>query len=330
MITEIIKINPQKPEKSKIKKAADIIKDGGLVAFPTETVYGLGADVFNEKAVKKIFVAKKRPFDDPLIVHIADISDLHKLAKIIPETAVKLAKKFWPGPLTMVFKKAKSVPDCVTAGLDTVAVRMPENNIALKLIKVSGTPIAAPSANIFTKPSPTSAKHVIEDLSGKIPMIIDAGQTKIGLESTVLDLTSKIPMILRPGKITAEELKPILGKIEYPPPEARPRPSGAGKTPKSPGMKYRHYSPKAKVILVVGEKNKTKNKIRELEKIYKKTAVIRADKDVENLSKNLFKKFREFDSKKIEIIIVEGVKEKGLGLALMNRTKKAASRIIRV
>ena len=329
MITKIIKINPQKPEKNKIKIAADIIKDGGLVAFPTETVYGLGADVFNKKAVKKIFIAKKRPFDDPLIVHIADIFDLHKLVEKIPETAVKLAKKFWPGPLTMVLNKKKSVPDCATAGLNTVAIRMPKNKIALELIIASNTPIAAPSANIFTKPSPTSAKHVIEDLSGKIPMIIDAGQTKIGLESTVLDLTSKIPIILRPGKITVEELKPILGRVDiytYQPKAGRPR----AEKPKSPGMKYKHYSPKAKVILVVGEKNKTKNKIRELEKIYKKTAVIRADKNVENLSKNLFKKFREFDSKKIKIIIVEGVKEKGLGFALMNRIKKAASRIIRV
>jgi len=329
MKTKILKINPRKPEINKIKSAAKIIKSGGLVAFPTETVYGLGADVFNQSAVKKIFLAKGRPFDNPLIIHIANIKDLYKLAEKIPETAIKLAKKFWPGPLTMVLNKKKSVPNCATAGLDTAAIRMPKNNIALELIRASKTPIAAPSANLFTKPSPTSAKHVIEDLSGKIPMIIDGGQTKIGLESTVLDLTSKIPMILRPGKITAEDLKPILGKVSiytYQPKAGRPR----AEKPKSPGMKYRHYSPKAKVILIVGGKNKAKNKIKELEKIYKKTAIIRADKNIEKLSRDLFKKFREFDNKKIEIILVEGVKEKGLGLALMNRLKKAANRIIKV
>lgn len=320
MQTRILKVSPQKPEKNKIKTAAKIIKSGGLVAFPTETVYGLGADVFNQSAVKKIFLAKGRPFDNPLIVHIAEIKDLQKLSVKIPPTAIKLAKKFWPGPLTMILNKKKSVLNCATAELDTVAIRMPKNKIALELIRASGTPIAAPSANAFTKPSPTSAKHVIEDLSGKIPMIIDGGQTQIGLESTVVDLTSKIPMILRPGKITAEELKKELGEIKIHPFKSL--------KPKSPGMKYKHYSPKAKVILVIGKN------IGKIIAKYKNSgcgvAIIKADKNIGLLAKNLFKKFRAFDNKKMDIIIVQGIKEKGLGLALMNRIKKAASEIIRV
>jgi L-threonylcarbamoyladenylate synthase len=332
MITKILKINPRKPEKYKIKIAARIIKSGGLVAFPTETVYGLGADVFNKKAVQKIFIAKGRPFDNPLIAHIADIRDLQKLAKKIPQKALILAKKFWPGPLTMVMEKSKNVPKIATAGLNTIAIRMPNNKIALKLIKASVAPIAAPSANTFTKPSPTSAKHVFDDLNKKISMIIDGGRTNIGLESTVVDLTSKVPEILRPGKITFEQLQSILGKIKVSQPTAG-HPQGE-KTPKSPGMKYKHYSPKAEVILVCGNKRKIKNKIQKIKNIYKKlkkkTAIIWADKNVKYLAKNLFKKFREFDNKRIDIIIVEGVKEKGLGLALMNRLKKAASEIIKV
>ena len=322
MQTKIVEINSRKPEIDKIKTAAKIIKSGGLIAFPTETVYGLGANALNKSAIKKIFIAKGRPFDDPLIVHIADIQDLNKLAKNIPQEAIKLAEKFWPGPLTMVLEKSKLVPDVATAGLKTVAIRMPKNNIALELIKASNTSIAAPSANTFSKPSPTSSQHVFNDLSGKIPMIIDGGQTKIGLESTVIDLTSKPYTILRPGKITAKELKKVLGKIKIHPFKS--------KKPKSPGMKYKHYSPNAKVILIYGNENKILEIQNQYEKMHKRTSIIWADKNIEFLAKNLFKKFREFDDKKMDIIIVQGVEEKGLGMALMNRIKKSASKIIRV
>jgi len=325
MITKILKINAQKPEINKIKQAAKIIKNGGLVAFPTETVYGLGANIFNQSAIKNIFKVKERPFDDPLIVHIANINDLYKLAENIPQNALKLTKKFWPGPLTIVLKKSKIVSDFITAKLDTVAIRMPENKIAFNLIKEAKCPIAAPSANKFTKPSPTQAKHVVDDLKNKIPLIIDGGQTKIGLESTVIDLTSKIPTILRPGRITFEQLTSALGKVKQNRPMAgRPR----AENPKSPGMKYKHYSPKAKVILILGKINQ--KIIDKYKKPNKKIAIIKSNKNNEFLAKNLFKKFREFDNKKFDIIIVESVKEKGLGLAIMNRLKKSASEIIKI
>ncbi len=323
MQTKTVKINSRKPETNRIKTAARIIKSGGLVAFPTETVYGLGANALDASAVKKIFAAKERPFDDPLIIHIADIQSLNKLAKNIPKEAIKLAEKFWPGPLTMIFKKSALVPDITTAGLKTVAIRMPKNNIALELIKVSNTPIAAPSANTFSRPSPTTARHVFDDLKNKIPLIIDGGQTEIGLESTVIDLTSRPYTILRPGKITKENLEKILDKVEIH--------SHKNKKIKSPGMKYKHYSPKAKVILIYGkitQKIIDKYKNPAFGGTSPKIAIIKSNKNVEALSKNLFKKFREFDNKKIDIIIVESVPEKGLGAALMNRIKKAASEIV--
>ena len=326
MITKTLKINPKKPELNKINQAAKIIKNGGLVAFPTETVYGLGANIFDEKALKKIYTTKGRPYDNPLIVHIADLKDLNILTKQIPKLALMLAKKFWPGPLTIILKKSEKISKIATAGLNTIAIRMPNNKIALKLIKASGVPIAAPSANKFTKPSPTLTKHVLEDFKNKIPLIIDGGQTQIGLESTVVDLTSKVPTILRPGKITFEQLTSVLGKIRCSQPKV-----GPPRAEKSPGMKYKHYSPKAEVILFCGKNVKVQmsNAKNEYFKQNKKIAIIWADKNVETLSKNLFKKFREFDNKKIDIILVESVKEEGLGAALMNRLKKSASKIIK-
>lgn len=323
MITKILKINPRKPEINRIKQAANIIKNGGLVAFPTETVYGLGGNIFDERALKNIYKTKGRPHDNPLIVHISDLKDLYVLAKQIPKSALKLAKNFWPGPLTIILRKSEKISKTATAGLDTIAIRMPNNRIALGLIRTSGVPIAAPSANKFTKPSPTLARHVLEDFKNKIPLIIDGGQTQIGLESTVLDLTPKIPTILRPGKVTKEELEKTLGRVEIY--------SHKTKEIKSPGTKYKHYSPKAKVILVYGKItqkliNKYKHPSTSLRA--RKVAVIWADKNVEKLSKDLFKKFREFDNKKIDIILVENVEEKGLGTALMNRLRKSASEII--
>lgn len=330
MKTQVIKINSKNPEIKKIQQAANIIKNGGLVAFPTETVYGLGADVFNKEALKKIFSAKGRPFDDPLIVHIAKKQDLNLLTKNVPEKAEKLIKKFWPGPLTIILNKSKNVPMLATANLDTIAIRMPENIIALKLIEESDTPIAAPSANSFSKPSPTLAKHVFHDLNKKIPLILNGGETEIGLESTIIDLTEKCPIILRPGKISQKEIEKLIGPVKII--------SKQSEKIKAPGMKYKHYSPNAKVILVMANQNKIKEIVIE-ERLYgKKVAVIGLNyhiadqsykaKDLNDLGRNLFKKFREFDKQKIDTIIVEGVKEKDLGAAIMNRVKKAATQII--
>lgn len=342
MHTTIIRLDPKKPDKKKIGSAAQILRKGGLVAFPTETVYGLGANALDEIAVKNIFVVKGRPSDNPLIVHIADKKEVYKLAREVPKKAVKLMDKFWPGPLTIVLKKRDIIPDVVSGNLDTVAIRMPSNKIALELIKQAGVPVAAPSANLSGKPSPTTADHVVDDLNRKIPVIICGGNAKIGLESTVIDLSTKIPMLLRPGRITAEQLVDELGKI---------RMSSIVyckkkklKVFRSPGMKYRHYSPNAKVILVYGSREKVVPKINEIYRRYKtqgkKVAIVGFDdyvsdltfvcKDVDELGKVLFDKFREFDDEKVDIIIVEGVKEEGFGLALMNRAKKAASIHIKV
>ncbi len=305
-----------KPKKnSDLRLAAETLKRGGLVAFPTETVYGLGANALDGKAVEKIFEAKGRPNDNPLIVHVSDKEELFALVSKVPEKAQKLMDKFWPGPLTLVLNKSKSVPRAVTAGQETVAIRMPNNKIALELIKQSGIPVAAPSANVSTRPSPTEAKHVLEDLDGKIDAIIDGGRTDIGLESTVIDLTSETPTILRPGKITKEELEKVIGKIEIK--------TKAGKVAKAPGMKYKHYSPKARVILV------RKKEIPSLKRKLgtKKTGIILKEGTFEEFAKSLFSKFREMDKRGIEVILVEKIKEKGLGVAIMNRLKKAAGEI---
>lgn len=313
MKTKIIKINPKKPEISKIKKSANIIKKGGLVAFPTETVYGLGANGLNKNAVKKIFKAKGRPQDNPLILHISNINQLSSLVEKIPKNAEKLIKKFWPGPLTIILKKSKKVPEIITAGLDSVAVRMPKNKIALELIKSSGCPLAAPSANLSGKPSPTIAEHVIEDLNTKIDAIIDGRKTDIGLESTVIDLTQEPSQILRPGKITKKQIEKIIGKIN--------NKKSKSKKPRSPGMKYRHYSPKAKIFTI-----QNKKQLKEILKKYpdKRTKILKYRTKIK-MGKNLFKDFREADKNDFKIIIVWNVKEKELGNAIMDRLKKASS-----
>lgn len=325
----MLKISKTNPEMYKIRKASSIIKSGGLVAFPTETVYGLGANALNPKAVEKIFKAKGRPSDNPLIVHIASKKEVYGLAKEVPKSARKLMDEFWPGPLTIVLKKSKVVPKIITAGLDTVAIRMPNNKIALKLIMESGVPIAAPSANSSTKPSPTSASHVLEDLDGKIDMIINGGSARIGVESTVIDMTSNVPMLLRPGGVSLEKLIECLGKVDVHPVAKGKRYKKA--IAKSPGMKYRHYSPKAEIILVEG-KGKTK-KINEIAKSLgkkgRKVAIMKMGKDHGRIAKRLFSTFREMDKKGFDAIIIEGINEKGLGLAVMNRVRKAASRRIR-
>ncbi|MDK2870487.1 MAG: L-threonylcarbamoyladenylate synthase [Pyrococcus sp.] len=332
----------EKLDERKLRVAARLIREGKLVAFPTETVYGLGADALNEKAVKRIFEAKGRPADNPLIVHIADFSQVYELAREVPEEAKMLAKKFWPGPLTIVLPRREIVPDVTTGGLDTVAIRMPKNEIALKLIKLSGRPIAAPSANISGKPSPTTAEHVVDDFYGKIECIIDGGETKIGVESTVIDLTEWPPVLLRPGGLPLEEIEKVIGEV-------RIHPAVFGKkvdVAKSPGMKYKHYAPDAEVIVVEGPKEKVRRKIaelvEELKKKGKRVGVIGSEsynadeffylgETVEEVARNLFKALRYMDKAKVDIVLAEGVEEKGLGLAVMNRLRKAAGyKIIKV
>lgn len=242
-----------------IKTAADIIAGGGLVAFPTETVYGLGGDAFDVNASARIYEAKGRPSDNPLIVHIAALEDLYSLTDNVPEKALALAKEFWPGPLTMIVDKKSCVPDTVTGGLSTVAVRLPSHKVARDLIKASGTFIAAPSANLSGRPSPTRAEHVIEDLSGRVDMIIDGGDIEIGLESTIVDLTEDVPVILRPGYITMEMIEDVIGDVRLD--KALMTGVSDGVAPKAPGMKYRHYAPKAELTIIEGERDKVINRI---------------------------------------------------------------------
>ena len=341
--TIILKVNSEKPETDKIHAAAEIIRKGGLVAFPTETVYGLGADALNPEAVRQIYVAKNRPLDNPIIVHIADREDLYSLSDEIPENADKL-RDLWPGPLTLVLKASKIVPKETTGGLDTVAVRMPNHKVALALIRESGVPIAAPSANLSGRPSPTTAEHVRQDLEGRIDMILDAGPVKIGVESTVVDLTSKPPRILRPGGLPYEELRRILGDVELHPAVITDREIRLDYAP-SPGMRHRHYAPKAQLILVEGSMNALIKKIQELIGHYsdegKRVGVLATDEtshnyradvvkslgsrsDPSSLAKNLFKMLREFDEEKVDVIIAEGVPLRHLGLAVMNRLRKAS------
>jgi L-threonylcarbamoyladenylate synthase len=325
----------------KIKKAAEIIKSGGVVAFPTETVYGLGANAYDEQAVKKIFELKGRPQDNPLIVHISKKQDVYIVAREVPEKAKVLIREFWPGPLTLVLPKNLTVPDIVTAGLDTVAVRMPDHPIALKLIRLSGVPIAAPSANISGKPSATQPEHIKKYFGEKVFLI--EGKVKIGIESTVLDLTEDVPKILRPGAITKEMIERKIGKVEL------VEYKKADFIPKSPGLKYRHYTPDAELILVLGKDkmiNFIKENRRDWEEEGKKVCVFFfrekpkkfesspnikvsiSGRSLREFAKNLFKILIE-EGEKYDILIFEGVDERGIGLGIMNRLKKAARRIIR-
>ncbi|MCX8189975.1 MAG: L-threonylcarbamoyladenylate synthase [Candidatus Diapherotrites archaeon] len=349
METIVLKLNPKRPDKKKIKKAADIIKSGGLVVFPTETVYGLGANAFDKSAVRRIFETKGRPTDNPLIVHIYSKRQLNEITKEAPKIAKKLANKFWPGALTLILKKKQIIPSEVTCGLRTVAVRMPSHSVARALCKEAGVPIAAPSANISGRPSITSGRHAIEEFLGKVECIIDAGQTDIGLESTVLDMTSKVPELLRPGGITPEEIMSVCGEIKV---GKVAKAKGEESTPKSPGTKYRHYAPKAKVILAEGPEKKA---IILAEKIAKAKAIegkkvalllLKTERNrchitnlsgkiksiqlygKKNIAKRLFFALRKLDSEKTEIIVANAIDENGLGLAIMNRLRKASTIIV--
>lgn len=274
METKIIKISEDDVSEDKFREAGQIIRDGGLVAFATETVYGLGADALNKEASAKIYAAKGRPSDNPLIVHIADVKALDELAKDVDEKTRMLAEAFWPGPLTMIVNKSDIVPYSITGGLDTVAIRMPNHRVALGLIKASGRYIAAPSANTSGRPSTTKAEHVIEDLNGKIDMIIDSGAVKIGLESTIVDMTSKVPTILRPGYITREALSDVIGEVEVDKAITEGGMVSKDVVPKAPGMKYRHYAPKAALTIVEGEEEKVIKYIEEKMAEHKKRGEI--------------------------------------------------------
>ncbi len=344
MKTEIIKVDINVPGWDKqLDYAAGVLKSGGLVAFPTETVYGLGANALDEKAVAGIFSAKGRPSDNPLIVHIADRKELEDLTAFVPGCAGPLISAFWPGPLTLIMPKAASVSDIITAGLDTVAVRMPSHPVALELIKKAGVPVAAPSANVSGRPSPTLASHVIEDLDGRVDVILDGGKVEVGLESTVLDITQAAPMILRPGGVTFEQLVGLLGDVSFDPSLL---PGGRlDAPPKAPGMKYRHYAPKAKVVIIQGSFESVVAKINDLarqnEESGIKTGILATDeslalyragraismgsrKSPATIAANLFESLRFFDTTDIQIIIAEAIDGDGIGMAVMNRLKKAA------
>jgi len=340
MQTRVEPIDPILPEKKIIEEAGKLIRNGKLVAFPTETVYGLGANALSEDAVTKIFKAKGRPPKNPLIVHISKRNQLKGLVKKYPPIYDKLMDFFWPGPLTLVFEKTTKIPKNVTGGLNTVAIRMPKNRVALELINASRVPIAAPSANLSGKPSPTQADHVVKDLDGKIPLVLDGGMCDVGLESTVLDLTAKPPAILRPGKITLEQIRKVLpGAILDP---GLKKKTGQILIPKSPGMMYKHYSPNAEIILVKPKKEGSQEQINAIitENQNKKVAVITTDKTEKyltpyvkyigktkgDIAKYLFSAFRELDELGVDIILIESVTENGLGLAIMNRLNKAASK----
>lgn len=323
----------------KIKKAADVIKQGGLVLFPTETVYGIGANGLDDKAVKKIFVAKGRAQDNPLILHIAGKDMLKMVATDITPMEQKLMDAFWPGPFTIILKRTKQVPDGVTAGLETVGIRMPSHPIARELIQKAGVPIAAPSANISGRPSGTRLEDIIEELKDKVDAILDGGESQIGLESTVIRVIDEVPHILRPGKVTPKDLEKIAGKVKIDPHILGKLEEGQKVL--SPGMKYRHYAPKARCVLVYSKDNEKKvEKIQEFMKKYKKVVVLCCtenqdkypgaivinmghQKNLEEISKNIFQDLRKVDQYEPEIVLIEGTTKEGLGLAIMNRLLRA-------
>jgi len=334
--------NMDEAAKKAITEAGEILKNGGLVAFPTETVYGLGGDALNPQSSGKIYAAKGRPSDNPLIVHIANMQALDKIVTQIPEAGKKLAEAFWPGPLTMIFQKSNVVPKETTGGLDTVAVRMPSHKIARALIEAAGGYIAAPSANISGKPSPTLAKYVAEDMDGRIEMILDGGSIGIGLESTIVDLTDETPTILRPGYITEEMLTEVLGKVEV---DKTILDGNSKQAPKAPGMKYRHYAPKGDLTIIDGEPIPVRNKINSLAKEQhekgEKVGIIGTQENIpyyhadsvksvgsrddeESIAKALYQFLREFDDEEVTVIYSEGFSTAGIGQAIMNRLLKAA------
>ncbi|MBS4178049.1 L-threonylcarbamoyladenylate synthase [Lederbergia citrea] len=331
------KIEDNKINYPQLEEAARFLQNNEVVAFPTETVYGLGANAQSDEAVSKIFAAKGRPADNPLIVHISDVNQLRELSTVIPEKSEQLMNAFWPGPLTLIFqKKAGAVSELVTAGLDTIAVRMPDHPVALALISAADLPIAAPSANRSGKPSPTTANHVRTDLDGSIAGIVDGGPTGVGLESTVVDCTGKTPVILRPGGVSKEEIEAVIGKVEIDPALMR-----LEEKPKSPGMKYKHYAPSAPLFLADGDQkwiqalvNKKRNEGFKVGVLTSTESYPQYDADIvldcgsrfdlTTVAHNLFHTLRSFDEEQVDIIFSEVFPEEGVGAAIMNRLDKAA------
>ena len=317
---------------SDVKRAGEIIRAGGLVAFPTETVYGLGADALNAEAVASVYAAKGRPSDNPMIVHIADATDLYPLIKggaaSLSREASILITNVWPGPLTMVFKKSDIVPDITTGGLDTVAIRMPSNPTARRLIKLAGRPIAAPSANLSGRPSPTTADDVLEDMDGRIDAVIMGEQCDVGIESTVLDLTDIIPRILRPGAVTKEKLMVLLHRAVLYDNSLLEKPTDEDFKPRSPGMKYTHYSPKAKVRLIEGSKKEFREKAKQLgleaRARGESVAIIDYDNDPGKAAHKLFAELRELDRQGYDLILIRTIDDDGFGFSVMNRMLKSA------
>lgn len=343
MNTKIEILDSKKLDKNILLNIGDIIKKGGLVAFPTETVYGLGANALDPEAVKKIFIAKGRPQDNPLIVHIADFQEIYELVNEVPHVAKKLMESFWPGAMTIILNKKPIIPDITSAGLMSVGIRMPSSIIAREIIKAAGVPIAAPSANISGKPSPTDVQRCIDDLFGKIQCIVGGEVSEIGLESTIIDCTVVPPCVLRPGGVTLEMLRTIDSDI-YIDKAIMEKPK-SDLVPKAPGMKYRHYAPKAPVTIVKGDLKKTVAKINEIVQNYigkgKKVGIMATEetknqytaelvislgtrKDIKSIGKNLFETLRCFDDTDIDVIISEAFDESGFGVAIMNRLNKSA------
>ncbi|MBQ9065298.1 MAG: threonylcarbamoyl-AMP synthase [Blautia sp.] len=341
-----MKLSSDGPDQAMLERAGRVLKEGGLVAFPTETVYGLGGNALDPGASEKIYKAKGRPSDNPLIVHIARLSDLYTVAAEVPEKALKMADKFWPGPLTMIFRKTDAVPDKTTGGLDSVAVRFPSDPIAQGLILAAGGFVAAPSANTSGRPSPVSASHVIEDLGDKVDIIIDGGEAVIGLESTIVDFTEEPPVILRPGYITREKISTVIPDIRTDPGIIA---ENSDIRPKAPGMKYRHYAPKASLSIVEGPEEEVVGLIRELthDSITKgkKAGIIATDEtcakytegnvkcigsrgDEEEIAHNLYTVLRAFDDEEVDVILSESFDSPGMGQAIMNRLLKAAGHSI--
>ena len=331
------------PTNDSIEQGAALIREGQLVAFPTETVYGLGGNAMDPEAVARIFEAKGRPGDNPLIAHIAHIRQLRPLIACEPsENAIRMMEAFWPGPLTMIFPRNETVPANLSAGLDTVSVRLPAHPVARALIMNADTPIAAPSANRSGRPSPTTAQHVFEDMDGRIPLIINGGSCKVGLESTVVDMTGDVPRILRPGGITAEMIAKVTGSVEVDP--AVLRPLMEGEQPRSPGMKYRHYAPEGDLTIVTGDDS---NVIRTISQMYDlaleeghrpmilalnghlsaygNRRIVSLGESEEEMAQRIFSLLRDADELGADVLLSEAVEAKGLGLAVMNRLGRAAA-----
>ena len=349
METQVRRLSYSQIDETMIEEAGRIIRKGGLVAFPTETVYGLGGDALNPESSKKIYAAKGRPSDNPLIVHIADKKDLYRIVREVSEKAKKLMEAFWPGPLTMIFYKNELVPQATTGGLDTVAVRMPSDRIAAAFIRAAGGFVAAPSANVSGRPSTTTAAHVEEDLSGRIEMILDGGQAVIGLESTIVDMSVEPPVILRPGAVTKEMMEAVIGPLEVDKAIIAP---DSGVKPKAPGMKYRHYAPRADLAVVEGSTEAVIAAINQLaeeaEAEGKRVGIIATDetkdrypkglvlslgarKHEEEIAQHLFEVLRDFDETDVDCIYSEAFDEASIGPAIMNRLLKAAGhKVIRV